>query len=373
MPLYLLNSNDIFMIIKPTNNRKIIHIDMDAFFASVEQRDNPKLRGKPLIVGGMPDSRGVVSTCSYEARKYGIHSAMSSARAYKLCPSALFIHPNFEKYQYASKQINEIFHQFTDLVEPLSLDEAFLDVTQNKKNMPSATIMAKQIRFLIFRETNLTASAGVSYNKFLAKVASDINKPNGITVITPIQAEDFIEKLPINKFFGIGKITSAKMEKLGIHTGRDLKLLSIEKIIELFGKNGVFYYYISRGIDNRPVTSERVRKSYGKEITLSHDISGALEILKIVNQLCHELLPLLEKDRIKAKTLTLKIKYSDFKSVTRSTSFSNYKKITKKLLIDNSATLTKLIDENKRIRLVGISVSNLEDKTIEYFQPEFKF
>ena len=360
------------MTTKFENIRKIIHIDMDAFFAAVEQRDNPKLKGKPVIVGGSPDSRGVVSTCSYEARKYGIHSAMSSSKAYRLCPSAVFIHPHFDKYQFVSKQINSIFHRFTDLVEPLSLDEAFLDVTQNKKNISSATMIAKHICYLIHRETNLTASAGVSYNKFIAKVASDINKPNGITVITPSEAESFIEKLPINKFFGIGKVTAKKMERINIRTGLDLKKLPIEKTIELFGKNGVYFYYIVRGIDNRQVTTERIRKSYGKEITLVHDIQGAIEILKVVNQLSKELLPLLEKDRIKAKTITLKIKYSDFRTVTRSISFTDYKIITEKILIDNSVNLIRLVDNNT-IRLVGISVTNLEDKTIKYYQPEFNF
>ena len=222
--------------------RKIIHIDMDAFYASVEQRDNPYLRGKPVIVGGPPDSRGVVSTCSYEARSYGVHSAMSSSQAYRLCKTAIFVQPHFSKYKEVSRQINEIFHVFTDLVEPLSLDEAFLDVTANKKLIKSATIIARHIRHLIYHRTGLTASAGVSYNKFLAKVASDIRKPNGLTVVTPDHAVPFIEKLSIKKFFGIGKVTASRMERLGIYTGADLKKLPLEKMIELFGKNGVFLF-----------------------------------------------------------------------------------------------------------------------------------
>ena len=358
---------------KQDSTRKIIHIDMDAFFASVEQRDKPELKGKPVIVGGMPDTRSVVSTCSYEAREYGIHSAMSSARAYKLCPSAVFIHPNFKKYEYASKQINQIFKSFTDLVEPLSLDEAFLDVSTNKMNIGSATVIAQKICSLIQKETNLTASAGVSYNKFLAKVASDINKPNGITVIPPKQAQSFIEKLPIKKFFGIGKVTAKKMQRMGITTGLDLKQLSLEKTIKLFGKNGIFYYNIARGTDKRPVDPTRIRKSYGKEITLSHDIQSQTQILDVVKELTLQLVPLLDKNKIKAKTITLKIKYHDFKSITRSYSFSNYNKITKKILIETSSILMKEIEVNKQIRLVGISITNLEDTSSEYYQPVFEF
>jgi DNA polymerase IV len=342
---------------------------MDAFFAAVEQRDTPSLRGKPVIVGGMPDSRGVVSTCSYEARKYGIHSAMSSAKAHRLCPEARFIYPNIDKYKHVSRQINIIFHRFTDLVEPLSLDEAFLDVTVNKMGIKSATIIAQKICYLIYTETKLTASAGVSYNKFLAKTASDINKPNGITVISPNLAEKFIEKLPINKFFGIGKITAKKMHLLGINTGLDLKSLSLEKAINLFGKNGIFYYNIVRGIDKRPVDPARIRKSYSKEITLSHDIQYPNQILNIIKELITHLLPMLEKNKIKAKTVTLKIKYHDFKIITRSYSFTNYKKFTKKTLIEITSSLTKEIKPEKKIRLVGVGITNLEDMTTEYYQP----
>ncbi|MCF7791479.1 MAG: DNA polymerase IV [Victivallales bacterium] len=352
--------------------RKIIHIDMDAFYASVEQRDNPGLKNKPVIVGGKPNSRGVVSTCSYEARKYGIHSAMPSAQAYKLCPTAVFIPPEFEKYKYVSRQINEIFRGFTDLVEPLSLDEAFLDVTDNKLNIPSATVIAKSIRSMIFNETALTASAGVSFNKFLAKVASDINKPDGLTVITPKESEEFINKLPIQRFFGIGKVTFKKMKQLGIRNGYDLKMFSIKKLTELFGKNGIFYYNISRGRDERPVCVERRRKSYGREVTFPHDINSRSVVLKVISKLCDELVPLLQRNKVSARTVTLKIKYSDFKIVTRSTSFISYRKINKALLMVIAAKLIKEVKLEKSIRLAGISVSNIEDNCSEYFQPELE-
>jgi len=298
--------------------RKIIHIDMDAFYASIEQRDQPELRGKPVIVGGNPDSRGVVATCSYEARKFGIHSAMSSSRAYKLCPQAVFQRPRFEVYKSVSEQIRVIFHEFTDLVEPLSLDEAYLDVTENKKNIRSATLIAEDIRQRIFQETGLTASAGVSFNKFLAKVASDINKPDGTKVITPKQADEFIAKLAISKFFGIGKVTAEKMKKIGINTGSDLRKLSKERLVSLFGKNGLYYFNISHGRDDRPVCTEWIRKSLGKEITLDKDITDLTRILEILEDLANQVEVLLKRNQLQGKTITLKVKYFDFTSITRS-------------------------------------------------------
>jgi DNA polymerase-4 len=252
--------------------RKIIHIDMDAFYAAIEQRDNPALKGKPVIVGGDPDRRGVVSTCSYEARKFGVRSAMPSRTAMRLCPDAVLLYPRFEAYSKASKQVMSIFAEYTDLIEPLSLDEAFLDVTENKKNIPSATVIAMEIKRKIFEITGLTASAGVSYNKFLAKTASEINKPDGIAVIIPSEAEVFLEKLPIGKFFGIGKVSEKKMISLGITSGLELKATPLDKLVKHFGKNGRFYYDIVRGIDWRPVEPLRERKSYGREITLDEDI-----------------------------------------------------------------------------------------------------
>src|SRR5210317_1660639 len=234
--------------------RKIIHIDMDAFYASVEQRDRPELKGKPVIVGGDPQSRGVVAACSYEAREFGIHSAMASATAYRLCPDAVFIRPRFDVYRAVSSEIRKIFCEYTDLVEPLSLDEAFLDVTKNYMGMPSATLIAKEIKRKIYCKTGkLTASAGVSFNKFIAKVASDMNKPDGITVITPDMAEEFIDQLPIRKFFGVGKVTEAKMRSLGIQTGADLKRFQKEKLVEIFGKSGSYFFDIAHGMEHRPV------------------------------------------------------------------------------------------------------------------------
>jgi len=305
--------------------RKIIHIDMDAFYASIEQRDQPELRGKPVILRGKPDSRGVVATCSYEARKFGIHSAMSSSRAYKLCPQAVFQRPRFEVYKSVSEQIRVIFHEFTDLVEPLSLDEAYLDVTENKKNIRSATLIAEDIRQRIFQETGLTASAGVSFNKFLAKVASDINKPDGTKVITPKQADEFIAKLAISKFFGIGKVTAEKMKKIGINTGSDLRKLSKERLVSLFGKNGLYYFNISHGRDDRPVCTEWIRKSLGKEITLDKDITDLTRILEILEDLANQVEVLLKRNQLQGKTITLKVKYFDFTSITRSKTISQWK------------------------------------------------
>ena len=262
--------------------RKIIHIDMDAFFAAVEQRDNPELRGKPVIVGGDPGGRGVVATCSYEARRFGIHSAMSCARAYRLCPQARFVPPRFEAYRTVSLQIREIFHQYTDLVEPLSLDEAFLDVTDNKPAIQSATWVAQEILQKIKQVTGLTASAGVSYNKFLAKIASDMHKPDGLTVVTPEQAKAFIEVLPVRRFHGVGRVTEKRMQTLGILTGADLKKRPQQELDKNFGKAGQYYYQIARGIDLRPVLPNRVRKSIGKETTLSEDIADRGQIMTIL-------------------------------------------------------------------------------------------
>jgi len=343
--------------------RKIIHIDMDAFYASVEQRDRPEIKGKPVIVGGDPNSRGVVAACSYEAREFGIHSAMASSTAYKLCPQAVFIRPRFDAYRAVSSEIREIFYEFTDLVEPLSLDEAFLDVTENFKGMPSATLIAREIKKKIYEKTGkLTASAGISFNKFLAKVASDVNKPDGITVITPEMADEFIDRLPIRKFFGVGKVTEEKMLNLGIQTGADLKKFKKEQLIEHFGKSGSYFYDIAHGMDERPVEPNRIRKSIGKETTLVEDIDDTHAMLEILEDIAVRLEDSLIKREAKGRTITLKIKYFDFQSITRSVTIDE--------AVDNASVIMKFVKPllskteagKKKVRLLGVSVSNFDDQ-----------
>ena len=342
--------------------RKIIHIDMDAFYASVEQRDNKDLKSRPVIVGGDPRSRGVVAACSYEAREFGIHSAMACATAYKRCPQAVFVRPRFDVYRAVSFQIREIFLQYTDLVEPLSLDEAFLDVTENRYQMASATQIAQQIRRQIYHRTDgLTASAGVSFNKFLAKVASDVHKPNGITVITPTQASAFIDRLPIRKFFGVGQKTEERMHRLGIKIGADLKKFSLENLVRHFGKAGSYYYHIAHGRDERPVQPDRIRKSYGKEITLKEDIDDTNQMLTILESLGQKVVAGLQREERQGMTLTLKVKYDDFKIVTRSitlpepiTSMEIIRPQIKKMLANTDAG-------QRKVRLLGLSISNFLD------------
>jgi DNA polymerase IV len=340
--------------------RKIIHIDMDAFYASVEQRDNPELKGKPVIVGGSPDSRGVVATCSYEARKFGIHSAMASSKAYKLCPYAVFLKPEFEKYKSVSSKIRKIFHEYTDLIEPLSLDEAFLDVTESRAHMGSASLIAREVLRKIYKETGeLTASAGVSFNKFLAKAASDYNKPNGITIVTPGQSTDFIEKLPVRKFFGVGRVTEKRMHAFGIKTGFDLKKVQREQLVKWFGKAGSYFYNIAHGKDNRPVNPARIRKSIGKEITLETDINDKVQMLKVLTQLACNVERLLKKNNCKAMIITLKVKYFDFKSVSRSISVAE-PLASADIIMKYVAHLLKSTKAGiKKVRLLGISVSGL--------------
>ena len=338
---------------------------MDAFYASIEQRDTPKLKGKPVIVGGAPDKRGVVAACSYEARKFGIHSAMSSSSAYKLCSKAIFIRPRFDVYRAVSSQIREIFHEYSDLVEPLSLDEAFLDVTENKKGMSSATLIAQEIKKKIYKRTSLTASAGVSFNKFLSKVASDINKPNGLTVITPEEADEFIEKLPIRKFFGIGKVTEKKMLDMGIKTGSDLKKIDKSKLLKIFGKVGDHYYNIVHGNDNRPVNPHRIRKSIGKETTLNEDIDNIDQMFDILNQLALEVEELLKKHDIKGKTITLKVKYSDFQSITRSITVERPVIRRADIMKCIKGLLEKTDAGEKKVRLLGITISNFLGENIK--------
>ncbi|MBU1219712.1 DNA polymerase IV [Myxococcota bacterium] len=343
-------------------DRKIIHIDMDAFYASVEQRDNADYRGKPIAVGGSPDGRGgVVATCSYEARKYGIHSAMPSKRAQKLCPHLIFVYPRFEVYKRVSEQIREIFSRYTDLIEPLSLDEAYLDVTQDKQGIGSALEIAEQIRTAIKTELNLTASAGVSVNKFVAKVASDMNKPDGLTFIGPSKVESFIESLPVEKFFGVGKVTAEKMKKMGLHTGSDLKKLSEADIVMHFGKVGRFYYKIVRGIDERRVEPHRETKSVGAEDTFAKDLTTFEEMAYELDRIANIVHKRMLKHKTKGRTVTLKIKFSDFRQITRNRSFP-HPIDDLELIIKTARDLLKIaIVGDVKVRLLGISVSNLGD------------
>lgn len=332
---------------------------MDAFYASVEQRDFPEYREKPVIVGGSPEGRGVVAAASYEVRKFGVHSAMPAAEAIRLCPHAVFVKPRFEVYREVSKQIREIFFEYTDLVEPLSLDEAYLDVTENHINLPSATLIAKKIREKIKDKTNLTASAGVAHNKFLAKVASDLKKPDGLAVILPEDAEEFLEKLAIGEFYGIGDATESKMKSLGIHTGKDLKKWSEIDLIKEFGKTGRYYYRIVRGIDNRQVKTHRIRKSIGKERTFSEDVDDLGWIHNFLKELAAKISESMQKKNVAGKTVTLKVRYDDFETITRSTSFSHY--------IDQAndigETAISLLEQTevgeRKVRLLGITLSNL--------------
>jgi DNA polymerase IV len=346
--------------------RKIIHIDMDAFYASVEQRNNPRLRGKPVIVGGDPKSRGVVAACSYEARKYGIHSAMASSIAYRLCPHAVFLNGHFDEYIAVSDQIRSIFNEYTELVEPLSLDEAYLDVTENNLNCASATMLAREIRKRILEETRLTASAGVSFNKFLAKVASDYRKPNGLTVITPDAADEFIDKLPIGKFYGIGKVTEKRMKELGIFTGADLKKMRLDDLIMLFGKVGGYFYNIAHGFDDRPVEPNYTRKSIGKEITLDKDINDMGAIISVLKSLSQRVAEYLTDHNTKGKTVTLKIKYADFTGITRSITLGEPIDDAGIILMHSENLLEKTEAGTRKIRLLGVSISNFAGEEIEY-------
>jgi len=338
--------------------RKIIHIDMDAFYASVEQRDFPEYRGKPIVVGGSPDGRGVVATASYEARQFGIHSAMSARKAIQLCPDALFVRPRFDAYKSVSVSIREIFGRYTDLIEPLSLDEAYLDVTEDKLNIGSALEIAQQIKDAIKNELNLSASAGVSSNKFVAKIASDMNKPDGLTFIGPSKIAAFMEKLPVEKFFGVGKVTADRMKKMGFYTGADLKKLSEDELVRKFGKTGRFYYKIVRGLDERPVQPHRLTKSLGAEDTFEQDLETADEMLTELEQIAEKVTERLERNKLKGKTLTLKIKFNDFKQITRNQSFVNPIADYFSIYAAAKDLLLKAEMNGKSVRLLGISLSN---------------
>lgn len=337
--------------------RKIIHIDMDAFYASVEQRDNPELRGKPLAVG-RPEERGVVCTASYEARRFGIHSAMSSVKAMKLCPGLIFIRGRMEVYKEVSTEIHRIFHEYTDMVEPLALDEAFLDVTENKKNIPLAMDIARAIKQEIKEKLGLIASAGISYNKFLAKIASDYRKPDGLYIIHPQKAEAFIAKLPIEAFWGIGKVTAHKMHSLGVHNGKLLKGCSLEFLNRNFGKAGQLYYDFAHGIDNRTVETERVRKSVGCESTFEKDLTTNTALIIELWHVANELIRRLGKNNFHGHTLTLKIKFSDFSQKTRSISVGHELYTMQDILPLAKKLLKELELVDYKIRLMGLTISN---------------
>jgi DNA polymerase-4 len=337
---------------------------MDAFFASVEQLDNPELRGKPVAVGGSGE-RSVVAAASYEARKFGVRSAMPSVIAKRLCPELIFVKHNFPRYSEVSAQVMDIFREYTDLIEPLSLDEAFLDVTVDKQNIGSATVIAKKIRCEIKQKTGLTASAGISVNKFLAKIASEINKPDGLFLIRPEEAEKFIEELAVEKFYGIGKVTAAKMHQLGIHKGSDLKKWDMVSLVRNFGKAGVFFYDIVRGKDERPVETDQERKSVGTEITYEKDLITSFEIIAELYKLEKELIERLEHAGASGRTITIKIKFADFRQITRSKTLQYYFSDFETLHREVSSIRKTLKLEGTRIRLMGVTISNLDSETEE--------
>ena len=332
---------------------------MDAFFAAVEQRDFPELKGKPVIVGGQPNSRGVVAASSYEARKFGIYSAMPCSRAYQLCPHAVFVRPRFSAYKQVSEAIHKVFHEYTNIIEPLSLDEAYLDVTESDLCQHSASLMAKELRQKIASTVHLTASAGISYNKFLAKLGSDQNKPDGQFIIKPGEAEHYLQDLPIGRFYGVGKVTEAKMKSNNIVTGGDLKNRSKLELQKLFGNAAEYYYDIARGIDHRPVSSHRVRKSLGSETTFQQDISEIDEMLLHLFTLLEEVLESLSRRELLAFTLTIKVKYADFTQVTRSYTSDSILSTHDKAIQLIPVLLDKTEVNIKNVRLLGISFSNL--------------
>ena len=351
--------------------RKIIHVDMDAFYASVEQMDNPELKGKPLAVGGS-EVRGVVSAASYEARKFGVKSAMSGIQAARNCPDLIFVRPRFERYKEISNKIRKIFYDYTDLVEPLSLDEAYLDVTQNKKGNPSASLLAQEIRKRIFDEVGLTASAGISVNKFVAKIASDYNKPNGQKTVNPDEVETFLENLEIKKFYGIGKVTKEKMYQHGIFTGKDLKSKTKEYLELHFGKSGVFYFSIVRGIHNSEVKPNRISKSVAAEHTFNENLTSEIFMQEQLEHIATELEKRLKKYNISGKTVTLKIKYSDFTTQTRSKTLP-YFISDKGLLYETSRELLYQERMKNSVRLLGISLNNLNTEIKKTVVVQLKF
>lgn len=344
---------------------------MDAFYASVEQLDNPALRGKPVVVGGSRE-RGVVAAASYEARKFGVRSAMPSVLAARKCPGLIFVKARFDRYKEISAQIREIFYEYTDLVEPLSLDEAFLDVTENKKNHPSATLLAQEIRARIKETTGLNASAGISINKFMAKIASDINKPNGQKTIPPEEVLPFLETLPVGKFFGVGEVTAKKMNRYGIYTGRDMKERTLEALTTLFGKSGKHFYDIVRGIHRSEVKPDRIRKSIAAERTFSNDLDSAPFMLEQLEVIADELERRLLNSKVKGKTVTIKLKYNDFTQQTRSRTVHEF--------LDRKAEFFPIVQELLMqepwplpVRLLGISITKLDTELVaEQFSVQLK-
>jgi DNA polymerase-4 len=338
--------------------RKIIHLDMDAFYASVEQRDDPSLRGKPVAVGGSRE-RGVVMAASYEARQFGVRSAMPATTARRLCAELVFVKPRFDAYKEVSRQIRAIFLEYTPLVEPLSLDEAYLDVTTNLKNMPLASDIAREVRARILAETGLTASAGISYNKFLAKLASDHRKPNGQFVIPPEKGPAFVESLPVGKFHGVGPATEAKMKRLGIHTGADLKAQTLEFLQQYFGKSGPYYYAIARGQDDRRVVPDRPRKSVGSETTFAQDLGKLADIVDGVKSVLDDVWGYCERTGIAGRTVTVKIKYADFQIVTRSRTLPELVSSREELERISVELVHSIFPLEKKVRLLGVSLSNM--------------
>lgn len=333
---------------------------MDAFYASVEQRDNPELKGKPIAVGGNKE-RGVVAAASYEARQFGVKSAMPSAIAARRCPNLIFVKPRFERYREVSKQIHEVFHEYTDLVEPLSLDEAYLDVTTTKIGKPSATLIAQEIRKKIFERTRLTASAGISYCKFLAKTASDVNKPDGLFVILPEEADNYLKTMPIHRFHGIGKATAEKMKLAGIFTGGDLRKKSLEDLTRRFGKSGGYYFNICRGIDNRPVISDRERKSISAERTFDHNMMRLDEVHQEIRRIAEITFGRYEKTEAKGRTITIKVKYGDFKQITKSHSLDHVVMDVNSLIQESLNLASEDILREEGIRLLGVGISNFRE------------
>ncbi len=340
--------------------RKIIHVDMDAFYAAVEIRENPSLKGKCLIVGGSPNSRGVVSTCSYEARKFGVRSGMPCSQAWRLCPQGIFVNCNFGLYREASAKIREVFHRYTSLVEPVSLDEAYLDVTTNLIDEPDSMVIARRIKQEIMEATQLTCSVGVSFNKFLAKIGSEMQKPDGLSQITPENASEILFALPIGKFHGIGSVTAAKMQKMGIHTGADLHKWSATDLVNHFGKMGLFFYNVVRGIDEREVISYRDPKSISCEHTFNEDISDMKELVQNLKDLVERLVIRMHNKNIRGKSIMLKIKYDNFELVTRSASLTQSTADQKTIFKHAQRLLVENWDESRKIRLLGVGLSRLD-------------